>query len=625
MLSLDDLAGDWLAPEREEDFSLPAITNFHGVAQAAWSVSGVQNWICPPTGMATPTALLYFRQGETIRRFPARVEHRWKAYEIERRGSGVSSALRMPAGANAVVERLVFERPGVFYLVFLGLPRVWRFTDYWNLPPEDVPMQNVHSTGRGFVLDDTKTFGRAEFAVPGRLSVHGDLQGWLDGEPPCERGKVGVAELVVNAGDQVTWWGVQGCEERLPDLDAGTGWTSARDHWREVWEAAFTPGNAHFSGHLPQHPGRLERLYAMAILSLLLCRRHVPRPTRRSRIATGGQCIWNSGDFEPLERAWVWGGPEGAPTTLFLWELEFQAPLLARLDPAVLKQLLEAMIRVDLHRHWGFETLSGQGAGMGYGVNPGAFLSCVSDYVRITGDRQWALDRVETLRSCCRPGLTDYGSYENILECVSTYEHKIAAFNALNVQGMRFVADLTGDRELGKQADLLAREVLSIYAGGPFACLQPDGTRRIVRTILDFVYVGRSMTRDLPREVRAGMVEFFERELCTRDWLRALSPQDPNALTRLLPRFQTLRADHQATGSYDGWPARAASVLLRFGEREKALAWLERIQELTREGPFGQAHFVHPDGRARKASFYNGNCYLESAGCGFATTLLEDG
>ena len=624
MLSLDDLAGGWLAPEREEDFSLPAITNFRGVAQAVWSVSGVQNWICPPTGMGTPTALLYFRDGTAIRRFPARAEHRWKAYELERRAGGVSSAVRMTAGKDAILERLAFDRSGTFYLVFLGLPRVWRFTDYWNLPPEDVPMLNVRSTGRGFLLEDTKTFGRAEFVVPGRLSVHSDLQAWLDGEPPCDRGRVGVAELSVNAGDRVAWWGVQGCEESLPEIDPEGDWESARDHWNEVWTAAFTPGNAHFSGSLPRFDGPLERLYAMAVLSLLLCRRRLPRPTRRSSIATGGQCIWNGGESSPLEIAWVWGGPEGAPTTLFLWELEFQAPLLARLDPSVLRGLLEAMIRVDLGRHWGFETVTGRGAGMGYGVNPGAFLSCVADYVRITGDRGWALERIDYLRGCCRPGLTDYGSYENILECVSTYEHKIAAFNALNVQGMRFVAGLTGDAALERQADLLAKEVLSLYAGGPFACLQPDGSRRIARTVLDFVYVGRAMTRDLPHEMRRGMTEFFERELRTSDWLRALSLRDPNALTPSLPSFQTFRADHQATGSYDGWPARAASVLLRFGEKAKALDWLARIQELTHEGPFGQAHLVHPDGKARKASFHNGNCYLESAGCGFATTLLED-
>ena len=319
-------------------------------------------------------------------------------------------------------------------------------------------------------------------------------------------------------------------------------------------------------------------------------------------------------------------------TTLFLWELEFQAPILARLDPKILRDLLEAMIRVDLHKSWGFETVTGRGAGMGYGVNPGAFLSCVEDYVRITGDKAWAMARIDYLKSCCKPGLTDYGPYENILECVSTYEHKIAAFNALNVKGLRFVASLTGDANLARQADALAKEVVGLYAGGPFACLQPDGERRIVKTVLDFVYVGRSMPRDLPLEVRKGMVAFVRDELMTDDWLYALSPKDPNALTKFLPSFQTYRADHQATGSYDGWPARVAEVLLEFGERELALRWLGRIEELTREGPFGQARYIHeqpglhgfsPTTRTRKSSFINGNCYLESCGVGFATLLLE--
>jgi hypothetical protein len=354
-----------------------------------------------------------------------------------------------------------------------------------------------------------------------------------------------------------------------------------------------------------------------------MTRRLLPSLSPRAGVATGGQCIWNE-EPRPLPRCYVVGGPEGAPTTSFLWELEFQAPLLARLDPAVLREQMEAMMRVDLHRHWGVEMVSGRGAGMGYGVNPGAFLSCVSDYVRITGDRDWALKHLDYLRTCARPELTDYGDFQHILECVSTYEHTIAAFNALNVAGLRFLADLTGETEYARQADDLARRVLDLYAGGPFACLQPDGSRRTVRTILDFIYVGRCMTRDLPADVRRGMVEFFQRELQTDDWLYALSPRDSNALTKELPSFQTFRADHQATGSYDGWPARAASVLLRFGYRREALAWLESLQSLTREGPFGRAHFIHAGGQTRKASFFNGNMYFAAAGCGYATTLLED-
>ncbi|MEP0846324.1 MAG: hypothetical protein HRF50_05815 [Phycisphaerae bacterium] len=665
MMTLDELAGNWLRPRDEEHFSLPAIVNFRGMAQAAWDISGVQNWTCAPTGFPTPTALLYVRDGGRVRRFPrAGIEYRWKAYEIERRGHGVHTVTRMPELAAAVMQRIRFERPLHAYLVFTGLPRVWRFTDYWNLPPWDVPQMNLRECHGGFALDDCKTFGRACFAVPGQRAVFSDLDSWLNGEPPVERGRLGVAELQVGAGDEITWWGAQGCEEALPELDQNAAWESGRLAWERVWRSAFTPGNPDFSGHLPTYEQAvggdgigdagpavsLARLYYMSVLSLLMTRRIIPAPTPRSLIATGGQCIWTPPEAHVggaergprpapparLERAYVWGGPEGAPTTSFLWEVEFQAPLLARLDPAVLRAQLEALMRVDLRKHWGIETVSGAGAGMAYGVNPGAFLSCVADYVRITGDRAWALRHVDYLKNCLRPELTDYGDCQNILECVSTYEHTVAAFNALAVAGLRFMSELTGDAQCARQADALAAQVLTLFEGGPWACKQPDGSRRIVKTILDFVYVGRCMAGDLPQRVRREMAAYFERELGTEDWLYALAPSDLDALTPKLPAFQTYRADHQATGSYDGWPARAASVLLRFGERAKTVAWLRRVQDLTREGPFGQAHYIHSaprgssgadDGfpsRTRKASFFNGNCYFESAGCGFATAILED-
>ncbi len=623
MRNLDQLASDWLAPEKEEDFSLPAITNETGMVQATWGVAGIQNWIHPPTGMATPTGLLFHEVDGRIRRFSSRPSFRWRAYEIERSGGGVSSATRVCANKPAVIERLRFEHSGVYYLVFGGLPRTWSFASYWNLPALDVPMRNVARCERGFALTDTKTFGTAQFAVPGELSIHADLQAWLDGDAPLEHGSTGVARLSVSAGDEITWYGVQGCEEELATVEPGADWRAARVHWEELWQEAFRPDNSRFSGHLPAPRGEFERLYATSVVTLLACRRLVPPRTARSQVTTGGQCIWNEAGANSMERVYVWGGPEGGMTTIFLWELELQAALLARLDPAALRAELDAMIRVGLHSHWGFESVSGAGAGMGYGVNAGAFLSAVRDYVRISGDRAWALERLEFLRGCARPELTDYGGFQRILECVKGYEHGVASFQALAVQGLRFLAELTGEQQYARSASVLAKQVIELWAGGPFACLQPDGSRRVVRTVLDFVYVARCMGDDVPEPMRRGMLEFFERELRTKDWLYALSPSDEGALTRELPSFQSFRGDHQATGSYDGWAARAASVLLRWGERERALEWLRAIQALTREGPFGQAHNLF-DGGARKSSFFNGNCYLNSAGAAFATTLLED-
>lgn len=659
-LMIDDLKSHWLAPMVEEHFSLPAIVNFRGMVQAAWDLTGIQNWTCPPTSLPTPTGLLYIEDPDsrTIRRADtAGVEYRWRAYEIERRhaGLGIESVTRMPAGRYGVMQRIRFAgtRIRTAYLVFVGLPRVWRFTDYWNLPPEDVPQMNLRQFDEhSLVLDDTKTFGFAHVQARGAagIAVYHSLHEFIEGQEPLPagaRGRVGAVRIEVTGdGDEFAWHAVQGCHWSEQDgagghrllsapeaesaFDADDAWDSGRDEWNRVWESTFTPGNDDFGGHLPTIAGDrpLQRLFYMSVLTLLMTRRLIPEPTARAEIATGGQCIWAE-KRRPLKKAYVWGGPEGAPTTSFLWELEFQSSLLARLDPVVLREQMEAMIQVDLHTHWGIETISGAGAGMGYGVNPGAFLYCAAEYVKHTGDRQWALDHLEYLRSCARPELTDYGDCQNVLECVSTYEHTIAAFNALAVSGLRFLAGLTGEDEYARQADRLAAEVIEkLWAGGPWHCIQPDGSKRVVKTILDFVYVGRHMTQDLSDEVRTGMLQFFEKELQTEDWLYALAPSDADALTTALPTFQTYRADHQATGSYDGWPARAASVLLKFGERNKALSWLERLEVLTHEGPFGQAHFIHEGdgGRrvTRKASFFNGNCYFESAACGFAVTLLDD-
>ncbi|MBL1216616.1 MAG: hypothetical protein D8M59_03895 [Planctomycetes bacterium] len=676
-MTIDDLQSEWLTPAEEEHFSLPAITNFRGMVQTAWGLTGIQNWICPPTGYPTPTALLYYEDPATgrIRRAPTSgIEYRWRAHEIERRCPelGIETAMRMPAERYGVMQRIRFvdQRITTAYLVFVGLPRVWRFTDYWNLPPEDVPQMNLRRIDeQSFLLDDTKTFGFAHVTVPGAtsLAVYRNLHEFVEGQsslPAGTRGRVGVVRLDVSSAQQeFGWHASQGChwsddgtaENRLPGapdaeqaFDPVKEWDSGRAEWNRVWESAFEPSNDDFAGHLPaiDENAPLQRLYYMSVLTLLMTRRFIPEPTTRAEIATGGQCIWSE-KREPLKKAYVWGGPDGAPTTSFLWELEFQSSLLARLDPVVLREQMNAMIRVDLHKHWGIETISGSGAGMGYGVNPGAFLYCAAEYVKHTGDRQWALDNLEYLRSCARPELTDYGDCQNVLECVSTYEHTIAAFNALAVSGLRFLAELTGEDDYAQQADRLAAEVIEqLWAGGPWYCIQPDGSKRVVKTILDFVYVGRHMTGDLPDEVKAGMLAFFEKELQTEDWLYALAPSDPDALTAALPTFQTYRADHQATGSYDGWPARAASVLLKFGEREKVIAWLERLEQLTHEGPFGQAHFIHDassslapgectgghaDGTGnrvnrmtRKASFFNGNCYFESAAVGFAVMMLDD-
>ena len=51
------------------------------------------------------------------------------------------------------------------------------------------------------------------------------------------------------------------------------------------------------------------------------------------------------------------------------------------------------------------------------------------------GDRGWALAREEALRGFCRPELTDYGAYENVLECELIKEEFEGSFVHLFLKG----------------------------------------------------------------------------------------------------------------------------------------------------------------------------------------------
>lgn len=646
---IETLAGAWLEPEREEAFALPTVANSHGMVQVAWGPTGIQNWVVPPNGYPTPTGTLYrIDDGRPRRVGPDGTRYRWFPWKVERTHPVVDSTVTLHAADSAVTETLRFHESGRYAIVFGGLARTWSFTDYWNLPPEDVPQFSAVWDGGAVLIEDTKTFGTARIlpaSPPAAAHPYRRLDSFLEGSPAERRGRYVALEFEVSAGDEVSWSAVQGTSTEIaPHSDPDSG----RRSWAELWNAAFTPGNALFSGHLPAltfGDDRLDRLYYMSILSCLNSRRVTLPVPERARFATGGQAIW-AGETQPLPLAYTWGGSEGAPTTSFLWETQLQAALLARLDPAALRAQLEAFFRADMGSHWGIDVLTGRGVGMWYGVNDGAIITACADYLRITGDQEWLDERVgassvreHLLRHLARFGelaqgepLADFGHAENILECISTYEHRIAAFNAMAAWCHRFAAETLDPQNAARylaSAERIESAVVDLLQpGGYFACLTPDG-KRSVRTCLDFIYVGRYMGDRLTEEQKASMLGFFTRELETVDWMRALSLEDDDAFTDRLPHFQTYRADHQACGSYDGWPGWSAQVRLRFGDGEATIEWLRRMSDTTWEGPFGQAHWTgvtSEEGRqpAVKSDFFNGNCYLESCGVTAAIALLEE-
>ena len=69
--------------------------------------------------------------------------------------------------------------------------------------------------------------------------------------------------------------------------------------------------------------------------------------------------------------------------------------------------------------------------------------------------------------------------------------------------------------------------------------VKPTSERVEGRFIHDFLYVGQAIPDDLTAAQRQSMVAFFERELRTPTFVRAMSQLDPSAATT-----GSRRADH---------------------------------------------------------------------------------
>jgi hypothetical protein len=154
---------------------------------------------------------------------------------------------------------------------------------------------------------------------------------------------------------------------------------------------------------------------------------------------------------------------------------------------------------------------------------------------------------------------------------------------------------------LRAEADALLPAVIDRYLPevGAFAAGQPDGSLLPVRHCYDFSVVGTTVADDLAPGIRSGMVEFFRRELQTDNWMRALSPWDPDA-------SYSVRPDHQWNGAYPAWPADAGRALARLGAADVLTDWIAGLSRTANQGPMGQAHFVEEavpgiNGGARKA------------------------
>jgi hypothetical protein len=604
-------------------FNPPGLTNFHGCAQAALDIVGVRSLSFPPFAQGEQstavmasgelvTGVLYV-DGEYFTAAKQPVAFAWQPDRVERRASykglDLDSTMIVPFDTQAVAVAFRVRnsartaRKVEIKLALRG--GVSKSVTPWNAAYSPAEFDNTPTVDRerGAVLF-TAAHSTA-CAVQGAWPVADEVSAsWLVYRLELKPGQTWQCTFVV-AIDEQAGRARETYDRLVRDFDGAAA--AVRREWDAELSAVYTPGNGRYSGHLPllvTSDDDVRRLYHMAAMTTIFFKRTTPHSV--------------------YGRTYVTLAPRYWQTTTFLWDISLSSMLLAQLDPAALRAMIETWMQMDVHKHVGSEYLTGAGVGPWYSVNDFAMCRMAREYLRWTGDRAWldrevggvkVIDRLVSYATHWRAldvnghGLADYGGVLNLLEAVSNYVHEVAGLNAANVFNLRFAADLLDARGDATQAgalrgdarQLIAR-VLDLYVAGEgtWSCQLPDGSRQVVRHCYDFGTVLWAIGADLDDVRKREMVRFFQAELQTPAWMRALSTRD-------LDVTFSIRPDHQWTGAYCAWPAIALSALYRAGRPDAALAWIAGLAKSTRQGPIAQAHFAETavpaeaGGGARKA------------------------
>ena len=627
---LDELAGDWMAGDLLEH--TPALSNFHGSLESSRNILGVQNFTIPPFAQGGELGILSLN-GMAL----AAHEFRWYAYQVQRRanvaGVSILTTLRMPFEQCGLLFAIdITNQSATPYTATLAIslraairryPGKWQ----WETPRPRGEDQGefqpggMHLDGGNLVyIKDTRSQSAAGFLFlsnPDEVPPSFPNAAWKLTIQPGERFSV---KGVMAAGHQIESVAHQAAAWRA---SFSSVWEEARVGWQKRYLAAFEPENEHFSGNLPTlitSDSTIRRLYYSSLLSLLC----LERTNLNGRYA----------------RVFVTASPRWATTLVYFWDTSFFATLWALLDPVCMKTQLTLFLASNIHSCYAIDFQSMETVGPWYSANDYSIFQLVDTYVSITGDWHF-LD--ETIRENKRtvdyleeislywktltkpPGLlADYGDASNLLETVPTYIHRVPSMNAANIWMMRSMARIRAARgeadralDLNNLADQLAEELLGLYVDGQgfWACQLPDGKKVDVRHCIDFFTTITAMENELgPRRIEE-MISFVNRELWTPSWLYALSPKDGAAK-------ESLRPDHGSTGSYDAWPALTAEAFFKAGRRTEALEHLRNVAAATREGPFGQAHYVATEVYpVRKALDLQD--YFESASGAFAEVIVR--
>ncbi|WP_308798783.1 hypothetical protein [Agromyces silvae] len=623
-----DLAADPITHHYDDMVAPAGLTNFLGTVRVDHDLTAISAVTFPPVSQGLAGTAVCFVDGRILQSYGAPITHEWRPDRVVRRvtlpGLELETTTVCVPGRTAVAIEVRVRNTGAeARTVRVGLAlsaRAVASGEAWLGAESPSTRNEVETDGSRlvFTADDASAVSVQGVDAPATARLSGVA-------PTTEEYEVGIGgtgrggeitvELDVPGGGAARFGYVHATatsrERALAEFadvvaDVPGAALASETFWNRQLEAAFTPGNREFSGHLPvleTSSEALRRLYWWGALGVIWFRREY-----------AGNVLGRSYDTL-MPSYWA--------TTTFIWDYSLSSITHALLDPEPMRRQLSHWIDSDTHQHFGTSSLTGGPVGRWYSVNDYAMTRLVNDYVRFTGDAGY-LDEAqadgrtvaEHLRFWARAweglrrssSLADYGEIDNLLECVSSYTHEVASFNAANVWNLRTTAELlaargdeAGAHDLLASADELVGAVLDLYVPGEgvFAAGQPDGTKLAVRHCYDFNLVGTTIADDLDEGTKREMVGFFRNELQTPTWLRALSPWDPDAA-------YSIRPDHQWNGAYPAWPADAARSLIALGEPQVALDWLPGLARTANQGPPGQAHFVEEaqpaiNGGARKA------------------------
>ena len=582
-------------------------------------------------------------------------QFQWSPFGFKRRGGGVETTVAVPLrGAGVLLSATVAAAPGTVVAVELA-PEVREYssaaincsaTNSWKFPTKDVrdcwnwftPRSFANesgdfrpSTDSGALLSTDAVSGAVTAVVFGGGSTAAARTVGPSGALTLHVAvAVGTAaEGAAAVAGRARAWGA--------DVPAAMAAAAAGRERR--WAALFNASaaqDAWFGGSLPvlvTDDAALRAVYYLGAASTL----EVQRSTARLPGAPAN----------PQNMTFTVGGGGNATTNFFFWDQSYAATAFALMaGPSLRSQLLEYIEfgGDDATSGWGIDYMAkgGHVIGAHYAANDMSIFKGVLYYAFATADWQvldvevrnktvlaWMEGFATAYRNLTADGaggsLADYGGAHQLLECVQTYVHEVASFNAANVWMLRQLARLlrakgaTPSRAAAfeAEADAVAAAVRSLYRPGEgyFNARSPNGSETGVMHVIDFVYVSEFMDADLTAAERADSASFVRRELQTPTWMRALSQADPAA------PFSD-RTDHGSHGAYDGWPPLTVAALSRSGFHGRAADFLRNVSAVARLGPFGQAHGIRDDDPSAVYKPFEFTLYNELCGLDFVDAVI---